>query len=289
MAVRDQAQEKDLAGKTVVVTGASSGIGAAAAQQLAARGATVAVVGRSPERTAEVAAKAGAQPFVADFARLDDVRKLADQLLDRYPRINVLANNAGGAWPERTVTDDGNELTFQVNHLAPFLLTNLLLERLTRSEARVVNTASMTYRMAKLDLDRVNAATGSFSQLGAYGTSKLANILFTRELARRTAGTGITTAAFHPGAVATHVYDRAPFALGWFIRSPLSRPFFIRPDKGAEPLVHLATTADGAAINGQYFHRFKLESPSNKQAIDADLARRLWTLSERATGLGTSR
>ncbi|MEU2033568.1 SDR family NAD(P)-dependent oxidoreductase [Nocardia amamiensis] len=284
MAVQDQ----DLTGKTVVVTGASSGIGAAAAQRLAARGATVAVVGRSPERTAEVAANAGAQPFVADFARLDDVRKLADQLLDRYQRIDVLANNAGGAWPKRTVTDDGNELTFQVNHLASFLLTNLLLERLTQSRARVVNTSSVTYRMAKLDLDTVNAPTGSFNQLGAYGTSKLANILFTRELARRTAGTGLTTAAFHPGAVATHVYDNAPLGLGWFIRSPLSRPFFIRPDKGAEPLVHLATTADGEGINGQYFHRFKLEPPSNKQAIDADLAQRLWTLSERATGIATA-
>ncbi|MFE7743276.1 SDR family NAD(P)-dependent oxidoreductase [Nocardia sp. NPDC057455] len=288
MAAQDQVQDKDLTGKTVVVTGASSGIGAAAAQRLAARGADVAVVGRSPERTAEVAAKAGAEPFVADFARLDDVRKLADQLLDRYPRIDVLANNAGGAWPERTVTDDGNELTFQVNHLAPFLLTNLLLERLTHSRARVVNTASMTYRMAKLDLETANAATGSFNQLGAYGASKLANILFTRELARRTEGTGITTAAFHPGAVATHVYDNAPFGLGWFIRSPLARPFFIQPDKGAEPLVHLATTADGAAIDGRYFHRFELEPPRNKQAVDADLARRLWTLSERATGLASS-
>ncbi|WP_245671037.1 SDR family NAD(P)-dependent oxidoreductase [Nocardia amamiensis] len=281
-------QDKDLTGKTIVVTGASSGIGAEAAQRLAARGATVAVVGRSPERTGEVAANAGAQPFVADFARLDDVRKLADQLLDRYQRIDVLANNAGGAWPKRTVTDDGNELTFQVNHLASFLLTNLLLERLTQSRARVVNTSSTTYRMAKLDLDTVNEPTGSFNQLGAYAASKLANILFTRELARRTEGTGLTTAAFHPGAVATHVYDNAPLGLGWFIRSPLSRPFFIRPDKGAEPLVHLATTADGEAINGQYFHRFKLEPPSNKQAIDAGLAQRLWTLSEQATGIATA-
>ncbi|MBF6075508.1 SDR family NAD(P)-dependent oxidoreductase [Nocardia beijingensis] len=288
MAAREQTQNQDLTGKTVVVTGASSGIGAAAAQRLAARGATVAVVGRSPERTAEVAAKAGAQPFVADFARLDDVRKLADQLLDRYPRIDVLANNAGGAWPKRTVTDDGNELTFQVNHLSPFLLTNLLLERLIQARARVVNTASTTYRMAKLNLDTANAPTGSFNQLGAYGASKLANILFTRELARRTEGTGLTTAAFHPGVVATRVYDNAPLGLGWFIRSPLARPFFIRPDKGAEPLVHLATTADGAAINGQYFHRLDLEPPKNKQALDADLARRLWTLSEQATGLAPS-
>ncbi|WP_240771584.1 SDR family NAD(P)-dependent oxidoreductase [Nocardia sp. CS682] len=278
MAVQDQ----DLTGKTVVVTGASSGIGAEAAATLAARGATVAVVGRSPERTAEVAAKAGAEPFLADFARFDEVRKLADQLLDRYPRIDVLANNAGGSWPKRTATDDGNELTFQVNHLSPFLLTSLLLDRLVQSRARVINTASMTYRMAKLNLDTVNATTGSFNQMGAYAASKLANIVFTRELARRTAGTGLVTAAFHPGAVATHVYDNAPLGLGMLIRSPLAKPFFISPKKGSEPLVHLVTTADD--INGHYFHRFKLEPPSNKQAVDQALAQRLWELSERVTG-----
>ncbi|MEV5836657.1 SDR family NAD(P)-dependent oxidoreductase [Nocardia sp. NPDC052112] len=273
---------QDLSGKTVVVTGASSGIGAEAAAKLVARGATVAVVGRSPERTAEVAARVGAEPFIADFARFDEVRKLADQLLDRYPRIDVLANNAGGAWAKRTVTDDGNELTFQVNHLSPFLLTALLLDRLVQSQARVVNTASTTYRMAKLDLDTVNASTGSFNQLGAYSTSKLANIIFTRELARRAEGTGLVTAAFHPGVVATHVYDNAPLGLGAFIRSPLSRPFFIRADKGADPLVHLATTSD--EINGKYFHRFKVEPPRNRQAVDAELAQRLWTMSEEITG-----
>ncbi|MFQ6397044.1 SDR family NAD(P)-dependent oxidoreductase [Nocardia sp. KC 131] len=281
-------QEKDLAGKTVVVTGASSGIGAEAAAKLVARGATVAVVGRSPERTAEVASRVGAQAFLADFARFDEVRKLAAELLDRYERIDVLANNAGGAWAKRTATDDGNELTFQVNHLSPFLLTGLLLDRLAQSKARVINTSSMTYRMAKLNLDTVNATTGSFNQMGAYAASKLANILFTRELARRTEGTGLVTAAFHPGAVATHVYDNAPLGLGALIRSPLSRPFFIRPEKGADPLVHLATLSDGESINGKYFHRFEKEAPSNKQAVDKDLAQRLWAMSEQVTGLAPS-
>lgn len=274
---------QDLTGRTVVVTGASSGIGAAAAARLAARGATVAVVGRSPERTAEVAREAGAEPFLADFARLDEVRKLADQLLDRYPRIDVLANNAGGAWPKRTATVDGNELTFQVNHLAPFLLTSLLLDRLVQSSARVINTSSTTYRMARLDLDTVNATAGSFNQMGAYAASKLANLLFTRELARRTEGTGLRTAAFHPGAVATHVYDNAPFGLGALIRSPLSRPFFIRSEQGAQPLERLATTTE--FTSGDYYHRFKLERPRNKQAVDPALAQRLWELSERVTGV----
>ncbi|WP_433577360.1 SDR family NAD(P)-dependent oxidoreductase [Nocardia brasiliensis] len=274
--------DQDLTGKTVVLTGASSGIGAVAAARLAARGATVAVVGRSPERTAEVAAAAGADHFLADFARFDEVRKLAGHLLDRYPRIDVLANNAGGSWPKRTATADGNELTFQVNHLSPFLLTSLLLDRLVQSSARVINTSSVTYRMARLDLDKVNATSGSFNQMGAYAASKLANLLFTRELARRTEGTGLRTAAFHPGAVATHVYDNAPLGLGALIRSPLSRPFFIRPEQGAEPLEHLATTAEFGS--GDYFHRFKPERPSNKQAVDAVLAQQLWELSERVTG-----
>ncbi|UGT44806.1 SDR family NAD(P)-dependent oxidoreductase [Nocardia yamanashiensis] len=274
---------QDLAGKTVVVTGASSGIGAAAAARLAERGATVAVVGRSPERTAAVAEKVGGAAFTADFANFEQVRALAAQLLERYPRIDVLANNAGGAWAERTVTVDGNELTFQANHLSPFLLTNLLLERLLASDARVINTSSTTYRMARLDLGTVNASTGSFNQLAAYAQSKLVNLIFTRELARRTAGTGLRTAAFHPGAVATHVYDNAPLGLGALIRSPLGRLVFLSPERGAEPLVHLATTAED--IGGKYFHRLKVEQPKNKQALDTALAQELWTLSEKLTGV----
>ncbi|MFI9507415.1 SDR family NAD(P)-dependent oxidoreductase [Nocardia sp. NPDC052566] len=273
--------EQDLIGKTIVVTGASSGLGAEAAAKLTRRGATVAVVGRSVERTTEVAGTVGGEAFIADFARFDEVRKLADQLLDRYPRIDVLANNAGGAWPKREITVDGNEQTFQVNHLAPFLLTALLLDRLVQSGARVINTGSMTYRTARLNLDTVNAPTGSFTMLGSYGASKLATILFTRELARRTEGTGLTTAAFHPGAVATHVYDRSRIAAP-FVRSPLGRLIFLSPEKGADPLVRLVDTTD--EINGRYFHRFKLERPSNKQAVDQDLAQRLWVLSERITG-----
>jgi NAD(P)-dependent dehydrogenase (short-subunit alcohol dehydrogenase family) len=143
----------------------------------------------------------------------------------------------------------------------------------------------MTYRMARLNLDTVNASTGSFNQMGAYATSKLANIVFTSELARRTEGTGLVTAAFHPGAVATHVYDNAPLGVGRLIRSPLARPFFIRPEQGADPLVQLATTQDAGSINGMYFHRFKLEAPRNKQVVDPELARRLWTMSEEITGV----
>lgn len=272
-----------LAGKAIVVTGASSGIGACAAAKFTALGAQVAVVGRSPEKTVEVAQRSGGEPFVADFSRLDEVRRLAEQLRNRFDRIDILANNAGGAWPRRTFTVDGNETTFQVNHLGPFLLTSLLFDRLA-PDARVINTSSTTYRLSQLNLDTVNSDTGFYNGLSAYGASKLATILFTRELAKRTAGTGLVTAAFHPGSVATGVYRNVPFG-GAVVRSPLSRLFFITPDKGAEPLVHLATTSDTDAINGQYFHRLKLEPPRNAQGTDAELAARLWDLSEQLTGV----
>ncbi|MEV0032724.1 SDR family NAD(P)-dependent oxidoreductase [Nocardia sp. NPDC050793] len=278
--------QRDLTGRVVVITGASSGIGAAAAAVFAAQGARVGVVGRNPERTEAVAASIGADPFVADFSRLDDVRTLAAQLGEHYPRIDVLANNAGGAWSRRTTTVDGNEQTFQVNHLAPFLLTMLLLPRLMAAlRPRVINTGSMTYRWARLRPSSVNAATGRYSLFGAYASSKLATVLFTRELARRTIDSSLTTAAFHPGAVATHVYDDFPLGFGKLISSPLSRPVFMTPAAGAGPLVHLVTTPDTAAIDGRYFHRFTPENPRNPQALDPALGEWLWTTSERITGV----
>jgi NAD(P)-dependent dehydrogenase (short-subunit alcohol dehydrogenase family) len=190
---------QDMRGKTVVVTGASAGIGAAAARQFADLGATVAVVGRSAQKTAAVADAIGAEAHLVDYSRLDDVRRLADELLARYPRTDVLANNAGGVFSGRNTSADGHEMTFQVNHLAPFLLTNLLLDRLTKAPegARVINTASSAYRTGRLDLDDLDRALGRYSGSGAYAATKLANILFTRELARRMQGTGVTTSAFH--------------------------------------------------------------------------------------------
>jgi NAD(P)-dependent dehydrogenase (short-subunit alcohol dehydrogenase family) len=189
---------QDMRGRTVVVTGASAGIGAAA-RQFADLGATVAVVGRSAQKTAAVADTIGAEAHFVDYSRLDDVRRLADELLARYPRIDVLANNAGGVFSGRNTSADGHEMTFQVNHLAPFLLTNLLLDRLTTAPegAWVINTASAAYRRSRVDLDDLDRTFGRYSGSGAYGTTKLANVLFTRELARRMQGTGVTTAAFH--------------------------------------------------------------------------------------------
>lgn len=274
----------DLQGRTVVITGASSGIGAAAARRFAALGATVAVVGRSPQKTREVAEAIGAEAHIADFARLDDVRALADELLARYPRIDVLANNAGGVFSRRTVTEDGNELTFQVNHLAPFLLTTLLLDRLTEApQARVITTGSVLYRHARIDLDDLDSARIRYRSLRAYGIAKLGTVLFTRELARRTRDTGVTASAFHPGEVASDISRDSVF--GRLVRTRLARAVLATPDKGAEPLLHLATEPDPGPANGVYFDRLRPEEPKNLQATDAELAERLWERSARLTGV----
>jgi NAD(P)-dependent dehydrogenase (short-subunit alcohol dehydrogenase family) len=282
----DLSEPWDLRGATVVVTGASSGIGAAAARGFSAQGATVAVVGRSPERTAAVAASVGGRPHTADFGRLDDVRRLAAELLDAYARIDVLANNAGGAFTRRATSADGHEMTFQVNHLAPFLLTNLLVDRLTAAPrgARVINTSSAVYRAARLDLDDLDCRRGRWGLRRAYPASKLATILFTRELARRTADTAVTAAAFHPGLVATEL-GRESGVFGPLMRGRLARAVLATPEKGAEPLLYLATLPDPRALNGGYFNRLTREEPKNEQARDADLARSLWERSAELTGL----
>ena len=170
--------------KTIVLTGASSGLGAIAARELAKDGWDVAVVGRNPERTNAVASAIGGTPFIADYDRLDDVRALAAALLATYPTIDVLANNAGGLVGKRGVTADGNERTFQHNHLAPFLLTGLLTERLEASQARVIGTASVANRLGHIRLDDLNwTRRAYFGGWRAYGTSKIETILFARELA----------------------------------------------------------------------------------------------------------
>jgi NAD(P)-dependent dehydrogenase (short-subunit alcohol dehydrogenase family) len=278
--------KQDLRGRTVVVTGASSGIGAAAAGRFAERGATVAVVGRSPDRTASVAAAIGGKAYLADYGSLDEVRGLARALRDHYPRIDVLANNAGGMFATRRTSADGNEMTFQVNHLAPFLLTSLLLDRLAEAPegARVVNTASMVYRFGRLDLDDLDGAHRRYRSQRAYGAAKLATIMFTSELARRTQGTGVTAAAFHPGSIASDL-SRDGGATRLIVGSRLAKAVLSTPDKGAEPLLHLATQSDPQSTNGHYFHRLKHEEPKNKQATDPDLDRRLWEVSAHLTGV----
>jgi NAD(P)-dependent dehydrogenase (short-subunit alcohol dehydrogenase family) len=277
----------DTATKTIVITGASSGIGAAAAKTLSQRGATVAVVGRNPERTRDIARSVNGQAFLADFASFDSVRDLAEGLLDRYESIDVLANNAGGLVPKRTTTVDGHELTIQMNHLSPFLLTALLLPRLQETAAtgrpvRVIATASMANVASSLRLDDLNRRSRPW--LGgwpAYGGAKAANILFTRELARRTEGTGISAYAYHPGFVAT----------GFGADSPLLRlagvlgygRFSLTPDAGAAPLVELASASAVPQPSGTYFDGLVPGGRTGRQASDDALAASLWDVSERLT------
>jgi retinol dehydrogenase 12 len=266
----------------VVITGASSGIGRAAAIELASQGATVVPVGRDPKRTASIARKVGAEPVQADFSSLDEVRALADLLLERHERIDVLVNNAGLVSGRRTLTADGIELTMAVNHFAPFLLTNLLLDRLEESApARVVTTASDAHRGGLLDTSDLNGDR-RWSAWSAYGTSKLANVLFTRALARRLEGTGIVANCLHPGVIRTSLGRGAPLPIriGWRAASV----FFGSPRKGAATLVYLASSPEAASASGGYFSNSRLATPS-AQAQDDGLGEELWEASERLVGL----
>lgn len=270
-----------LRGVTVVVTGASSGIGAAAARRLHRLGATVVPVGRSPVRTAAIGDELGVAPEVVDLADLDSVRDLARRLLDRCPRIDVLANNAGGTWTRRHVTVDGHEQTFQVNHLAPFLLTGLLRERLTTSAGRVVTTSSGMHRFGRLDLGDLDSTRG-YGPQRAYATSKLANVLFTRELARQSLGTALTATCYHPGFVRSAFGRDSPLS-GTILDHAVYR-FAKTPDQGADTLAWLTAAPAGQWRSGGYYIG-RRESRVARQAVDDLLARQLWARSAELVGL----
>jgi len=270
--------------RTIVITGASSGVGLAAAQQFAAQGDQVVVVGRNPTRMADALARVraagdGREPgqFRADFEVLDDVRKLAAHLLETYPTIDVLANNAGGMVPGYRQTVDGFEATIQGNHLAPFLLTNLLRERL--AGGRVVNTASDAHRSGKLNPDDLVGSPEGYSRWQTYGSSKAANILFTAEAARR--WPDILSLSFHPGVVRTNFGDGAGAAARFFYRFA---PFLVTPEKAGELLVWLATTPASAVLDGGYYQRHQVVQPSGS-AGDPAVASALWKTSAKAVGL----
>jgi NAD(P)-dependent dehydrogenase (short-subunit alcohol dehydrogenase family) len=260
--------------RTIVITGSSDGIGASAARTLAKAGERIVVVGRSREKTKAVAEEIGADYFVSDFADLAQVRALAAQLKEKYPRINVLVNNAGGIMGKRELTVDGHEKTFQVNHLAPFLLTSELMEVLTASKATVINTSSAANGFGRLDIDDLDSAR-KYSTNRAYSTGKLANILFTTELHRRYNAAGISAAAFHPGGVATNFAAESTSPFRFAYKSFLSR-FLLTPEQGADTLVWLATTKPGYDwVSGAYYAK-RVLAKANKQAYDAGLARQLW-------------
>jgi NAD(P)-dependent dehydrogenase (short-subunit alcohol dehydrogenase family) len=273
-------------GRVCVITGATSGIGRSAARDLAALGARLVIVARSEERAEgtrdEIARQTGrtVEVEIADLASQAQVRALAARLLSAHPAIHVLVNNAGLTLSERRITADGVEETFAVNHLAPFLLTKLLLDRLSASApARVVTVASDAHRGARIPFDDLNGEAG-FSGWAAYSWTKLANILFTAELARRIEGSGVTATCLHPGVVATRFGNEGP----WFIRlfQRVARPFLIDADRGADTLVWLAASPEVEEQSGGYYVRRRLAEPS-RAARDAVDARRLWDISDELT------
>lgn len=261
--------------RTLVITGASDGIGAAAARMLAESGDQLVLVGRSPEKTRAIAAELGADYLLADFTDLAQVKTLAGDLARKYPRIDVLVNNAGGVMGPREVTVDGHEKTFQVNHLAPFLLTTALIETLVASRATIINTSSAAHRlMAKFDIDDLDAEK-RYSASAAYGNAKLANILFTKELQRRYGKQGVNAAAFHPGVVGSNFAAESAgvikLAYGVF-----SKRLMISPIQGADTLVWLAMSQPVVEWTpGEYYFKRKVAKVT-KTAADSTLAVQLW-------------
>jgi NAD(P)-dependent dehydrogenase (short-subunit alcohol dehydrogenase family) len=271
-----------------LVTGASSGIGLHTALGLARHGMHVIMAGRDRARTeaarrfaTECSGSNRIDIAVADFSRLAEVRRLADEFLEKHERLDVLVNNAGLVSPKYRLSSDGFELTFAVNHLAPFLLTNLLLDRLKASApARIIIVASEAHRRNRIDTGDLTRP-GDWTMKKAYGRSKLCNILFTRELAARLEPSEVVAASLHPGMVATAIGQRGGLAeVGW----RLLKPFMIGPEKGAETPIFLATAPDPTPFHGGYVVRRVLAQP-DPTALDAGLARRFWDESARLVGL----
>ena len=282
-----------MTGKVVLVTGGTGGIGKATAIGLAELGARVAITGRDLERTEaaalEIRGTSGnpdVRAFAADLSSQAEVRRLAAEVLEAYPRLDVLVNNVGGSWNSRHVTADGLERTFALNHLAAFLLTNLLLDRLKASApARVVTVASAAQSSGTIDFDDLQGEHG-YSERKAYPQSKLASVMFTYELARRLEGSGVTATVLHPGVVNTGFGAEDP-GLIFKVLVPLMRPFMTSPAKGAATSIYLASSPEVEHVTGQYFAASKPKR-SSERSYDQAVAARLWTVSAGLVGLAAA-
>jgi NAD(P)-dependent dehydrogenase (short-subunit alcohol dehydrogenase family) len=277
-------------GKTIVATGATSGIGEAGALALAGMGARIVIIARDETRAKATMQKLEAKApgldhrlHLADLSSMAETRKVGAAIAASEPRIDVLINNAGALFSNRRVTPEGLELTFALNHMAYFVLSEALLDKLVASApARVVSTSSVAHDGASLDFADLQSVKG-YGGLKVYGRSKLANILFTRELARRLAGTGVTANCLHPGVVKTRFGDSSGGLAGLLI--PFLRPFFITAEKGADTLVYLASSPEVAETTGGYFVKRKLTGPSAAARDDA-AAKRFWIESEKLANAG---
>lgn len=279
-----------MTGKTILITGGTGGIGRAAAVGLASMGARVGITGRDRTRAglaAAAIARESSNPavdvFVADMSSQDEVRRLAGEVLSAYPRLDVLLNNVGGFWAHRHVTADGLERTFALNHLAPFLLTSLLLERLAASApARVVTVSSGAQGMGKIDFDDLMGGR-KYSGQRAYSQSKLANVMFTYELARRLEGTGVTATALHPGVTRTAFGAEDSARVMVPIIAAL-RPFMRSPEGGADTAIYLASSPEAEGATGRYFAKRKARK-SHRSSYDTTTTARLWQVSADLVGL----
>jgi NAD(P)-dependent dehydrogenase (short-subunit alcohol dehydrogenase family) len=276
-------------GKTVVITGGTSGIGEVAALELAQMGARIVLVGRDKPRAQTTLARLRERGpglahtvHYADLTRLAEMKRVAAQIAGAEPRIDVLINNAGAMFAARRVTEDGLERTFALNHMAYFVVTAGLRERLTASAgARIVNTASDAHRGAMVDFDNLQSEKG-FGAMQAYGRSKLCNILFTRELARRLHGTGVTANCLHPGFVATRFGDQSGGLISHMVW--LAKYFAIPPTEGAKTVVYLAASPEADGVSGKYFYKCRATTPS-PAAEDDHAASALWERSVELAGV----
>jgi NAD(P)-dependent dehydrogenase (short-subunit alcohol dehydrogenase family) len=276
-------------GKTIVISGATSGIGQVAAERLAAMGARLVLIARDKargqaalDRLCPLSPGVRHSIYYADLSRLAEVKRVAAEIAAAEPRIDVLINNAGALFASRQLTPDGLELTFATNHMSYFVLTHGLRDRLRASApARVVNVASDAHKGERLDFNDLQSAR-SYRGLSVYGRTKLCNILFTRELARRWQGSGVTANSLHPGFVSTRFGDMSGGMLSWVVRA--AKVFAISPEKGAETIVYLASSDQVAGATGLYYYKCRPATPT-RQAQDDDTARRLWQESEKLAGV----